>query len=341
MRQSLLTVALLILAWLAWMLRDILMLVGFAALLAYALDPIVSLVERVPLPGNRHLPRGPAAFVVILAIVVLVGWSLAEAVPRLAQEIGHFVAAAPETIARVEQEARRFMEVRGWGGLLGPSGGPGGNAASLLGTLQRWSMSLLGGIFGNIGQLIGLALLPLLAFYLLADHVAVRSSVLSFVPENLRTETTRVFDAIDPALRAYIRGQSLVCLVMGSVMSVVLQILGFPMVLFLGVAVALAEIIPVVGFWATAVTIALAGYSVTPGLALAGVIAYTVVNNVIGYLVTPRLLGREVKVHPFVITISVLGGGALLGAPGAILAVPAAAVAQAVVAEFARKERRA
>ncbi|MGH7680403.1 MAG: AI-2E family transporter, partial [Candidatus Eiseniibacteriota bacterium] len=301
MRQSLLTVALLILAWLAWMLRDILMLIGFAALLAYALDPIVSLLERVPLPGKRSFPRGAAAFIVILALVLIVGWSLAQAVPRLGQEIGRFASAAPETLAQVEQKVRSFLDARGWGSLLGTSReGTGGHAGPLLTALQQGSMSLVGGIFGNLSQLIGLAVLPLLAFYLLADHVAVRSSVLNFVPEAFRSQATRVFDAMDPALRAYVRGQSLVCLVMGTTMAVVLQILGFPMVLFLGVAVALAEIIPVVGFWVTAATIALAGYSVKPGLALSGVIAYTVVNNLVGYLVTPRLLGREVQVHPFV-----------------------------------------
>jgi predicted PurR-regulated permease PerM len=341
MRQSLLTVAMLVVAWLAWMLRDLIILIGFAALLAYALDPIVALVERVALPGRRPMPRAIAAGIVILVLVVIMGWALAGAVPRLAHEVTRFVEAAPGALARLELEVRSFLDSRGWGGLLGAAGdGPGSAASPLLQAVQRWSLSLLGGVFGNLGQLVGLVLLPVLSFYLLADHVAVRSSVLGFLPESLRPNAARVLDAIDPALRAYVRGQSLVCLVMGTVVAFALQLLGFPVVLLLGVVVAIAEIIPFIGFWMTAAIIALAGYSVNPGLALAGVVAYTIINNAIGYFVSPHLLGHTIKMHPFVVTVSILGGGALLGPAGAILAVPGAAVAQALIAELAPRSRK-
>ena len=121
-------------------------------------------------------------------------------------------------------------------------------------------------------------------------------------------------------------------------MALVLQLLGFPVALLLGVTVGIAEVIPFLGFWIAATAIALAGYSVSPGLALAGVGAYIITNNLLGYFVTPRLLGHEIKMHPFVVTVSILGGGALLGPAGGILALPVAAMAQAVIAEFAPQE---
>jgi predicted PurR-regulated permease PerM len=335
-RQSLAIVAMLIVAWLAWMLRDLVMLIGFAALVAYALDPVVSLVERAPLPGRRALPRGVAAGLVILALVVAVAWGLAGAVPRLVHEIPRFVEAAPGALARAEEEVRRFAASQGWGAALGTGEeAPSSVASSLLHAAQQWSLSLLRGFFGNLGQLAGLVLLPVLAFYLLADREAVRSSAMAFVPRDLRPHTERLLNAVDPALRACVRGQSLVCLVMGTVMAIVLQLLGVPVALLLGVMVGLAEIIPFLGFWIAAIAIALAGYSVSPALALTGLVAYVVANNLVGYFVTPRLLGRATRMHPFVVTVSILGGGALLGPAGGILALPAAAVAQAVITEFA------
>ena len=340
MRQSLLTVAMLVLAWLAWMLRDLLVVVGFAALLAYALDPAVSLVERVPLPGRRTVPRGVASAVVILMIGAVVGWALVAAVPRLMSEIGRFVGAAPATLTRLEQEVRGFVESHGWGSLLSsPKGSSSGAVSTLLGAAQKWSIQLLGGALVNLGQIAGLVLLPLLTFYLLADRRAVRSSALTFVPEYWRPQGERLLNAIDPALRAYVRGQAAVCLVMGTVMGVVLHLLGLPVALLLGVVVGFAEIIPVLGFWTAAAAIALAGYSISPGLALSGFAAYLIINNLIGYLITPRLLGREIKMHPFVVTVSILAGGTLLGPAGGILAIPSAAMAQAAIAEFARDPR--
>jgi len=221
-------VAILVVVWLAWMLRHVVLLIGFAALIAYALDPIVSLVQRVPLPGRRAVPRGVAAGFVILTLALIVGWSLALAVPGLARDLARFADAAPGVVARLEHEARQFVESHGWGGLVGTDESGSGNEVSLLlHAAQRWSAPLLGGMLGNLGQLLGLVLLPVLAFYLLANREEVSSSALDFVPRDLRPQAVRVMNAIDPALRAYVRGQSLVCLVMGTVMALVLKLLGF------------------------------------------------------------------------------------------------------------------
>ena len=342
MRQSLLTVVLLVVVWLAWMLRHLVILVGFAALIAYALDPIVNLVQRIPLPGRRAVPRGVAAGFVILTLALIAGVSLAGAIPGLARDLARFADAAPGVVARLEHEAGRFLESHGWGGLLAADEtGSGRGVSLLLHAAQRWAAPLVGGVLENLGQLLGLVLLPVLAFYLLASREAVRSSALEFLPRHLRPEAVRVMNAIDPALRAYVRGQGLVCLVMGTVTAITLKLLGFKLPLLLGVTVAFAEIIPFLGFWIAAIAIALEGYSQSPGLALAGFAAYVIVNNLMGYFVTPRLLAREVKMHPFVVTISILGGGSLLGPAGAILALPAAAMVQAVIAEYAPQPRKA
>jgi predicted PurR-regulated permease PerM len=331
----------LVAVWLAWMLRDLIMLVGFAALLAYALDPIVALMQRLPLPRGRAVPRGVASGIVILALALIAALSLVTAVPRLGHDMARFVEGAPGVIARLDHEARRFAESHGWGGLLDTDeSGTGQSASLLLHAAQQWSTRLLGSAFGSLGQAVGLLLLPVLAFYLLAEREAVRSSTLGFIPEDLRPQIERVLNATEPALRAYVRGQSLVCLLMGTLTALVLWLVGYPLVLLLGVTVGLAEVIPFLGFWIAATAIALEGYAKSPQTALVGLAAYVVVNNLMGVFVTPRLLAREVKMHPFYVTVSVLAGGALLGPPGVILALPAAAVLQAVIGEFAPSRRQ-
>ena len=173
----------------------------------------------------------------MVALVVVAGWALADAVPRLAHDVQRFVEAAPGAIRTLQAWVRGQIESRGWGGMVGSAGSATDQAAAVLDKLREAVLGLLGGVFSNLGQLAGVVLLPVLALYLLADADAVQSSALRFVPKEFRPQAMRFFRAVDPALRAYVRGQSLVCLIMGTVMAIVLQLLGFPVALLLGVVV--------------------------------------------------------------------------------------------------------
>ena len=321
---------------LVWVVRDLVLLVGYSVLLAYALLPVVAAVER-PL-GRRgpRLPRGAAAAVVMLGLVALVGWLLALAVPRLAAQAAHFASGAPDVLARLVLAAREYGTAHGVSAWLDPvvedaRANASGLLQNLVGTLAGWAGRGLGGL----GQVLGLALLPVLAFYLLAESTAVKVSALRFVPGGAHAEITRLGRAVDRALRSYVRGQAIVCLVMGIATGIGLALLGSRVALLLGLLVAFAELIPYLGFLVAAVAIALAGLSVSPLHALAGVGAYVVINWVIGTFVTPRVMGRYLKMHPFIVTVSVLAGTQVFGPAGALLALPGAAVLQAVVGELA------
>ncbi len=335
MRQSLLTVALLVLVGLAWMLRDLLMLVAFAGLFAYTLDPVVGWVERRRLPGRRAMPRAVAGALVMLLLVLLAGVTLTVAIPPLVRQFTEFARAAPGSLQHLEQETRALIESQGWGRLLGnESRDTSGTVSSLLGAVESGLMSQLGGLLGGLAGLATLVLLPLFTFYLLVDGNRMRTRALEIVPADHLAQVRRLLGALDRALRAYVRGQILVCLTIGSTMAIVLGLLGLPVALLLGVAVGFAEIIPIAGFWLAASAIALEGYSVRPGLALAGVVAYMVVDYLMQTFVTPRLLGRQVRLHPLIISLSVIGGGMLLGPAGAILSLPAAAMARELLDEL-------
>src|SRR5262249_28787199 len=140
--------------------------------------------------------------------------------------------------------------------------------------------------------------------------------------------------AVDRALRSYVRGQAVVVLTMGTLVGIVLAVLGFRLALLLGVLAGLGELIPYLGFTVAPLSIRLAGISGGPTHALAGVAGYVAVNWTVGTFITPRVMGRHLKMHPFVVTVSVLSGVEVLGAPGAVLALPAAAVIQSLVAEL-------
>jgi predicted PurR-regulated permease PerM len=321
---------------LVWLVRDLVLLVGFSVLLAYALLPVVAAIER-PL-GRRgpRVPRGAAAALVMLGLVTIVGWLLALAVPRLAAQATRFASAAPDVLARLVLGLHAYGAAHGLSAWLDPAieqlrANVSGPLQDLAGTFAGWAARGLGGL----GLVLELALLPLLAFYLLAESTAVRVSALRFVPEGAHAELVRLGRAVDRALRSYVRGQAIVCLVMGVTVGVGLALLGSPVALLLGLLVAFAEVVPYLGFLVAAVAIALAGLSVSPIQALTGFAAYVVINWAIGAFVTPRVMGRYLKMHPFIVTVSVIAGTQILGPAGALLALPGAAMLQAVVGELA------
>jgi predicted PurR-regulated permease PerM len=321
---------------LLWALRGIVMLMAFTLLLAYALDPLVSAIQRLRLPRGLRISRPIASGIVVLGLVAVLGWTLTAVVPQLISQVASLVARLPGDLETVATEIRNQAETRGLGPAIGPAAD---QIRASIPELSRWLVSWVGRLFGNVLQVLGLAVLPVLTFYLLAEREAVQASLLGFVPEEAHPRLHAVERAVDRALASYVRGQAVVCLVMGVATGALLTLVGFEHTLALGLLVGVAEILPFVGFWVAALTIGLVGLGDGPWRALIGIAIYTVTNNVIGVLVTPRVMGKHLKMHPFVITVSVLAGAELLGPAGVLLALPLAAVAQALVQEFAPGRR--
>ena len=337
-RLLFLLLAAVVLAAVLWSLRSVVILVGFALLSAYALDPIVGLFQRVPLGRRRRIPRAFAAALVVILLALIAGAGLGVGIPRILLELQHFMAGAPASLQSLVSDVRDWAAMRGLAPTLAPlldridiQGGD--LLTGLGGSLAR----RFGNVLGSVGRSLQFALLPLLTFYLLAERTAVETSALRFVPEDARKRVGVLTEAVDRALRSYVRGQAVVMLTMGTAVVVVLALLGFRLALLLGVLAGFGELIPFIGFAVAAMSIALSGIALGPEHALGGLAAYMAVNWTVGTFITPRVMGRHLKLHPFVVTVSVLCGAELLGAPGAMLALPTAAVLQSLVAELASR----
>lgn len=343
--ESTRTVALAALAVLSvvvlWAVRDVAMLAAFALLVAYALDPVVSLLERIPLPRGQRLSRRFASGFVVLALVVLVLWLAVVTVPRLGTELGGFIQRIPASVDIVVREARRMAAERQLLQFVDPAlDAIRDNSGALIQRAGEVAAGWLGRLFGNLGQLLGLLILPVLAFYLLAEREAVQASVFRFVPAAAHDRLVEAVDHVDRALKSYVRGQALVCVLVGTLVAAALTLLGFPLALLLGLLAGIAEVVPFLGAFVTTLAIALVGLGAGGWMAAFGVGAYVLINNGAAALVTPHVMGRHLKMHPFVVTVSILAGASLLGPPGAILALPGAAVVQALMQAFAGRRAR-
>lgn len=337
-RSALLVVAALVAVALIWMLRSVVMMVAFSTLLAYALDPLVGRVTKLPLPRGARVPQAAAAGLVMAALVAVTIWAAVVITPQLFSESVSLLTGLPERLQGLKAQLGQVAANAGYGGAVGPTVQ---HIEEALPELQTWLVGWVGRMFGNIIQLAGLVVIPVLSFYLLAERGAVRASLLRFVPPDAHSQLAKAGQAIDRALASYVRGQAVVCLVSGVVMTIALTALGITHALLLGFLVAVAEILPFLGFWLAAVAIGLVGLGEGPGRAALALGSYVVSNGLIGLLVTPRVMGRHLKMHPFVVTVSVLAGGELLGPAGVLLALPMAAIAQSLVLAFTPPDSRA
>lgn len=141
---------------------------------------------------------------------------------------------------------------------------------------------------------------------------------------------------VDDSLGDYIRGQLLVCLILGAVAGITFWIFGLPYPLILGLISGITNVIPYFGPFIGAVPALLIAMTISVKAVLVVVITVFVLQFLEGNVLSPFIVGRSLKMHPVVIMLALLAGGELAGIVGMILAVPAAAVLKVMMIHFLR-----
>ncbi len=170
-------------------------------------------------------------------------------------------------------------------------------------------------------------LAPVIAFYLLIDLPRLRQVAESLLPAASREEILHVSRRLNRAIGGFFRGQLLVALIVGVIVSTGLAILGLPFWLLVGMVAGVFNIIPLIGPWVGAVPgviIALTTRDVGTAIWVAGIMAGA--QQIDNHFVSPLVMQRAVKLHPAVVLLALLAGGSLGGFFGLLLAVPTAAV---------------
>src|SRR5699024_4279959 len=142
-----------------------------------------------------------------------------------------------------------------------------------------------------------------------------------------------LWDTIGYSLPRYLNGLLVSLSIQGVLAFIALSLLGVPYALVLGLWMSVTAILPYIGAFLGGIPAVLLALTVSWQLALVTVFVYVAINQLEGNLITPRIQGTAVRVHPLLIFISVIAGSTIFGVMGAVLAVPALAVIR-VVGEF-------
>ena len=309
--------------WTLYLIRDTLLLVYVAVLIAIGLSPLVDAIERHRLAIRMRLPRWAAILALYLLFVAAVISVGALVLPPLISQARDLWAAAPELLHR----AQLWLIQRG---LLGREftvveavqQAPGGGSDAV-GTV-------LGAVWGIVGGVFGVVTILIVAFYMMVDSANI---VRTFVRAFPRSERTRVSDAcsdVSTKVSAWLAGQLFLGLIIGATAAIGLGLMGVPYFYVLALIAGVGELIPIVGPLLSAIPAVAVAFSVSPTLALGVTVFFVLQQQFENHLLVPRIMSRQVGVSPIVVIIALLIGGSLLGIIGAILAVPTAAILHVV-----------
>jgi predicted PurR-regulated permease PerM len=321
--------------WLAGLAVFILILHSLAGMLmpfvagiaiAYFLDPLADKLEKMG--ASRTL----ATTVIIAGFFVVATGILILLFPLLQDQVVRLAAMIPDLIEKARAYAASLLE------RLQSDLAPDAlerlkfAAGSYAGTAIKWFSGMVGEIWkGGLAFFSVLSMIvitPVVAFYLLRDYDQIVAWVDGYLPRAARTTIHEQARAIDAAIAGFVRGQACVCLVLATWYGAALTVVGLDSGLLVGLGAGAISFIPYVGAaigLIVGVSIAIVQF---PEWAQIGVVAliFIIGQTAESYILTPRLVGGRIGLHPVWIIFALLAGGALMGFAGVLLAVPLAAI---------------
>ncbi|MDE3038179.1 MAG: AI-2E family transporter, partial [Pseudomonadota bacterium] len=293
---------------------------------AYFFNPLANHMEKA------GLSRVLATLTIIIGFFAAIFLLSILVVPAVSHQLAGLIAALPDYIAGFEQKCA--PEINRWlGGLpIGDVQGIQSAAANVSGDMVKLAGSfvtsvLLSGV--ALAHLLMLMLItPVVAFYLLRDWHRITARLDLLLPRRDAPVIRRQLSIIDRTLAGFLRGQLLVCLILASYYAIGLSLTGLKFGMVIGLMTGLLVIFPYVGLllgMATGLAVALFQFgTMTP---VGGMLAVFLFGSLMeSYIVTPKLVGERVGLHPLWIIFGMLSGAALFGLVGVLLAVPATAV---------------
>ncbi|KEO60417.1 hypothetical protein DT23_02720 [Thioclava indica] len=322
------TLAALVLVAALWWLGDVILPFIMGGAIAYFLDPFADRLEKLGL--SRVMSTIVIALLAVLLFVVL---SLAI-VPTLVRQLGQLVALAPDLLNSFQTFlTERFPELV-QNSVVNDTLSSIGDAIKSRG--GELASTLLSSAMTVVNLAVVIVVVPVVAFYMLMDWDRMVAKIDGWLPRDHAPTIRQIAKDIDRVLSGFVRGQVTVCLILGTFYAIALMLAGLDFGLLVGSIAGALTFIPYIG--------AIIGGTLAIGLALfqfwgdwmqIGIVAaiFAAGQFLEGNIVTPKLVGDSVGLHPLWLLFALSAFGTLFGFLGMLVAVPVAAVI-GVVARF-------
>ncbi|MFN2587060.1 MAG: AI-2E family transporter [Actinomycetota bacterium] len=315
-----------------YLVRSLLMLVFVAAFLAVGMDPAVRRLQQ------WGLKRGHAVLVILLGIIVFLAGFAAAVVPPLVSQVTQFARDLPGYVQDLAENNERLQEYVSEQAIAERLRSATENIPAQIGgsfgTILGVAGSVLATIFNTLTVLV-------LTVYFSLSLARIREGSLKLIPKSRRERVQSIVDPILQKIGGYIAGNVVISVIAGVVSFVFLTIVGVPFPVALALWVAIADLIPLVGATLGAVPAVVVAFFVSLPVGIATLAFFVFYQQVENYLIAPRVMTKAVDLSPAAVLVAALTGAALLGVPGVLMAIPAAAavklISQEIVVPWAEK----
>ncbi len=326
----------LVILYFVWLLRPMFAVVyGFlkailspfiiAIIISYVLNPVVKML------GGRKVPRTVSVLLIYAVFLTSLSVILMNVIPMFVEQLEELGEHLPELTLHTQQLMNQ------WDNSILPG--------SIRMGMNNWFFQFehrlaasISSFLNNIGTTIGVVfnafIVPFLIFYMLKDFEAFERLVLRYLPRSRRKSIVTLLKEIDEALGNYVRGQLLVCVIVGVLAYIGYMIIGMPFALLLAGVVAVCNIIPYLGPFLGAAPAMIMATTLSWKMVLMVFLVNMICQLIESNVISPQVVGKTLHLHPMLIIFALLVGGEIGGIPGLILAVPLFAVGKVVIQHF-------
>lgn len=309
-----------------YLIRELFLPFILAIVLVYLLNPLVDRMEK------RGSPRVTAILILYLGVIIVVLSMLMYGVPRMVKQLEELVESIPAYTDQVEGIVRDIQQ------RFADSAMPPG-IQQILDERISWAESkllqivrlVIDFLMGILGNLFNIVLAPVLAFYIMKDLHLLKKWFFSLPPQEWAEDIVRLCKEINHVFTSFIRGHLTVVVIVGVLTSLAFLLIGLEFATMLGIIAGLTELIPYFGPFIGAIPAVAIALLQSKWLGIKVILAVFIIQQLEGNVISPKILGNSVGLHPLAIIAALLAGGHLFGIAGMLLAVPLAAIARIIV----------
>lgn len=312
--------------WIAYSVRDVLMLIYVSALFAVVLSPAIGMIQKMHI-GSWRAGRG-FAIVFLILMLALAGTLFAVfALPPVYRDSRNFSADLPRHLDELMEGVKHLPFV----GKIDPAG------------LQKYAAEIAGGaggLFLNVaGGIFGIFTAVILTAYFIIDGDRTLQWAVSMFPLDQQQRLSSTLLRAKARMRNWLIGQSLLMLSLGICSLIVYWAIGLKYFYLLAMFAGVANILPIAGPISAVVLASVVAVLDSPEKLVGVIIFFTIYFQIESVFLSPRIMRHTLNLSPLTVIIALSMGGALAGVVGALVSVPTAALVMVLADEYLVKRR--